>query len=119
MRYIIYVAMFVVGLYALIDCVQTPARSARSLPKAVWILVIVLLPGLGGVAWLFLGRERSAGSAGWFLSGRSAPTAPDDDPDFLRQLGDQTWSQKMKRKRDRSSDPTQDEPGSGPSAAAG
>ena len=119
MRFIIYVAMFVIALYAFIDCIQTPARSARSLPKGVWILVIVLLPGLGGLAWLFLGRERAAGSVGGFLSGRSAPTAPDDDPDFLRQLGDQTWSQKMKRNRERSSDPKQDEPGSGPSAAAG
>jgi hypothetical protein len=118
MRFIIYAAMFVVALYALIDCIATPARSVRSLPKAVWLLVIVLLPGVGGLAWLFVGRALREGSGG-FLSRGSTPTAPDDDPDFLRQLGDQTWSQKMKRKRERPIDPTTDEPGAGPAAAAG
>ncbi len=119
MRFIIYGAMFVISLYALIDCIQTPARSVRSLPKAVWLLVVILLPGFGGVAWLLLGRAQRAGSGGGLLSGRTAPTAPDDDPDFMRQLGDQTWSQKMKRKRERPDDPSQDEPGAGPAAAAG
>ncbi len=118
MRFIIYGAMFVIALYAFIDCIQTPARSVRSLPKAIWILVIVLLPGFGGLAWLIFGRAQREGSGG-FLAGRSTPTAPDDDADFLRQLGDQTWSQKMKRKRERPIDPTKDEPGAGPAAAAG
>ena len=116
MRFVLYVALFIVALYALIDCISTPGRNIRSLPKAVWLSVIVLIPGVGGLAWLFFGRAQS--SASGFLPGRSQPAAPDDDPEFLRQLGDQTWSQKMKRKRDRK-DSSPDEPDAGPTAAAG
>jgi hypothetical protein len=116
MRFILYGALFVVALYALIDCISTPGRSIRSLPKAVWLIVIIVVPGLGGLAWLLFGRAQSSGSS--FLPGRSQPSAPDDDPEFLRQLGDQTWSQKMKRKRDRN-DSSPDEPPAGPAPAAG
>lgn len=118
MRFVLYAAMFVVALYAFIDCIQTPSGSVRSLPKAIWLLVIILLPGAGGIAWLFLGRAQAVTGRG-ILPGRSIPRAPDDDPAFLRQLGDQTWSQKMKLKRERPTDPTSDEPDAGPTAAAG
>ena len=108
------VALFVVALYALIDCVLTPSARVRSLPKAVWLIVIVLIPGLGGLAWLIFGRATTSG--GGPFAGRSQPAAPDDDPEFLRRLGDQTWSQRMKRKRDRT-DSGLDE--TGPDSAAG
>lgn len=115
MRFVLYGVLFIVALYALIDCLSTPGRNIRSLPKAVWLIVIIVIPGLGGLAWLFFGRARS-GTSG-LLSRRTYPAAPDDDPEFLRQLGDQTWSQKMKRKRDRNNTP--DEPDAGPAPAAG
>jgi hypothetical protein len=116
MRFVMYGALFVVALYALIDCLSTPGARVRTLPKAVWLIVIILIPGFGALAWLLLGRA-SIADGGRLGSGRSL-AAPDDDPDFLRQLGDQTWSQRMKRKRDRT-EPPKDDRGTGPEPAAG
>ena len=76
------------------------------LPKLVWLLVILVIPVLGAVAWLVFGRPAitggDGGSGGGGLRGRiprpeprgpsgyaAGPIAPDDDPDFLRKLDDQ------------------------------
>ena len=47
--------------------------------KPVWILIVVLLPVLGGILWLTVGRVRRSTIA--------ARRAPDDDPEFLEQIG--------------------------------
>jgi hypothetical protein len=86
-------------IYCLIDCIQTPEGEVRNLPKMAWILLIVVLPVIGGIAWLFAGRppgqrgiaqRPSARSAGGVpdVNRRSAqaPKGPDDDPEFLRQM---------------------------------
>ena len=49
----------------------------------MWLLAILLLPVLGALAWLFLGRPRVERAP---QRPRRAPVAPDDDPDFLRSL---------------------------------
>ena len=77
--------LLVVGLlvYCLIDCVQAPASSVRTLPKVAWLLVIVLLPLLGSVGWLLAGRPTGPARRG---GPPRPPQGPDDDPDFLRGL---------------------------------
>ena len=91
-RFLLYAIPVVVMLYALIDALQTPRGLERLLPKWLWIVVIVLVPVLGAVAWLIWGRApRSAYAApvdppgGRRLGRRRGPAAPDDDPTFLRQ----------------------------------
>lgn len=81
-----------VGLYIyfIIDVGRTPRTEVRGLPKAVWLLVVIVLPLLGGALWLGLGRV-------WRT--RSRFLAPDDDPRILRQISDQAWSERMKRRR--------------------
>lgn len=78
----VVVAILAIGLtiYAFIDCLQTP--QPRTLPKIVWLFIIVLVPILGPVLWIFFGRIHGGG---W---GRDddGPMAPDDDPNFLRDL---------------------------------
>lgn len=65
---------------ALISCLS--AERVRAMPRALWVLAILLVPLLGPVAYLIAGRPASA------RSGRvtARPGAPDDDPDFLRTL---------------------------------
>ncbi|YAL83788.1 PLD nuclease N-terminal domain-containing protein [Dermacoccaceae bacterium W4C1] len=69
-------------VYALADCIQTPSHQTRVLPKALWIVAILLLPVLGAAAWLAFGHERQANGP----TRRTGPLGPDDDPDFLRGL---------------------------------
>ena len=83
-------------IYFAIDVIRTPRGQTRTLPKFVWLLLVLLLPLLGGLIWLALGRVwRSPGSR----FGRRRPMAPDDDPTFLKQLGDDVWSKRMQRRR--------------------
>ncbi|MCQ9165120.1 MULTISPECIES: PLD nuclease N-terminal domain-containing protein [unclassified Arthrobacter] len=91
MRYIPVIFGVVLFIYGLIDCIRSESTDVRSLPKPVWILVIVLLPLVGVILWLFLGRPHYA-AAGEpatrrpLRSGTARFTAPDDDPAFLRNL---------------------------------
>ena len=83
--FLILVAVAVV-VYALIDCIMTKAHSVRSISKPAWILTIVLVPLLGAGLWFLFGRPRPTGSRGRVRPAPRHPTAPDDDPQFLRNL---------------------------------
>lgn len=76
-------------IFCLVDCFQTPTERVRTLPKVIWVLVILILPVVGGAVWLLAGRtwgaSGSRGDSGGRGGGRG-PTAPDDDDDFLRGL---------------------------------
>lgn len=102
MRYIPVIFGVVLIIYGLIDCLRSEPSDVRSIPKPAWVLVIVLLPIIGVLLWFFFGRPQyattgsapstPAGRAGAGLRGASTPgrphqvVAPDDDPDFLRNL---------------------------------
>ena len=79
-----------VTVYALIECIRTPARDVRSISKPAWILAIVLLPLIGALLWFWLGRPRygSDGTRPAGGTGRPAPrpSSPDDDVEFLRTI---------------------------------
>ena len=79
-RILIYAIPIVITLYALIDALMTPDAQARRLPKLLWLLVIVVIPFAGAVAWLLLGRPRTEpydrGSGGGGGGGSDRPPAP-------------------------------------------
>jgi cbb3-type cytochrome oxidase subunit 3 len=81
-------------IWFIVDVLRTSGASIRTLPKYVWLLIVVLIPLLGGVLWLLGGRPRGQGRRR-----KRGPVAPDDDPAFLRQLDDDAWSERMKRRR--------------------
>lgn len=61
-------------IFCLIDCIQTDTALVRNLPKVAWIILIIILPLIGGVAWLVAGRpQRSEASAA--VPRGSTPTA--------------------------------------------
>lgn len=72
------IALVVFTIYAIVDCALRERDRIRGLARGWWLLIILLIPLIGGVLWFVIGRGR-AGSA-W----RSV--APDDDPDFLGSL---------------------------------
>jgi hypothetical protein len=87
-RILPFVVELALVVYCLIDLWQADTARVRNLPKALWVLLIVLVPLVGGVAWLVLGRPqplRGGGTPGY--GPPRAPRGPDDDPDFLRGLG--------------------------------
>ena len=83
-------------IYFIIDVVRTPRGTTRNLPKWLWLVIVVLVPIIGGLLWWGLGRTRRDGGGWWRKRG---PVAPDDDPRFLRKLDEDVWSSKMRRRR--------------------
>ncbi|QCQ16893.1 PLDc N-terminal domain-containing protein [Microbacterium sp. RG1] len=66
-------------VYTVVDCAVQPASRHRGVSKGTWLVIVILLPVVGGILWFVTGRARK----------NAAPVrrAPDDDPDFLRTIG--------------------------------
>ncbi|MET3720724.1 MULTISPECIES: PLD nuclease N-terminal domain-containing protein [unclassified Arthrobacter] len=77
------VAVLVIFVYGLVDVIRTDARLTRGISKPAWIIVMIVLPVIGAILWLLIGRPRDSAPGRRSYGG---PTAPDDDPDFLRNL---------------------------------
>jgi hypothetical protein len=60
----------------------------RNVPRALWVLIIILIPLIGPLAYFLWGRPTAAPLEGSPPAHRSSgrPTSPDDDPDFLRKM---------------------------------
>jgi len=83
MRVLFVVLSIAIQLYGLIDCAQREDSDVRSLPRWGWLIIIVLIPTIGAVAYLVAGRPKRPGGGG---KKPKRTIAPDDDPDFLRGL---------------------------------
>lgn len=104
---ILLVALWV---YCIFDVVSTDETLMRNMPKVLWLVVVILLPTVGAVAWLLLGRPTGVGLRPGDTSPRrprpaARPLAPDDDPTFLARLDEETrrlraWEDDLKRRED-------------------
>ncbi|MFI6153232.1 PLD nuclease N-terminal domain-containing protein [Kitasatospora sp. NPDC051170] len=92
-------------VWAFVDCLTTPEDEVKHLPKVVWVLIVLLFPPLGPIAWLIAGKQRGfvrtapATADGSPYAGQRPPrggrqVAPDDDPEFLASLDDLKKSDK-------------------------
>lgn len=83
LRVVGVVVVLVIFVYALVDVIRTDGRYTRGISKPAWIVVMIVLPLLGAVLWFIFGRPYGKPSS---QPVRRHPTAPDDDPEFLRNL---------------------------------
>ena len=92
-------------VYCLVDIVTSPDAGIRHLPKMGWIIVVVLIPTIGALLWLFAGRpvdeSRPATTrfAEYDRPGRSVASNPDDDEAFLRGLRERAEQQRREARR--------------------
>lgn len=61
LRLLVVLAVLAVHVYAFIDCIRTPPTEARGLPYALWVLVVLVVPVIGPLLWLFSGRPGAFG----------------------------------------------------------
>ncbi|GAA3211553.1 PLDc N-terminal domain-containing protein [Actinocorallia longicatena] len=90
-------------IYCLFDVATAASVDVRALPKPLWLVVVLLLPDVGAIAWLLLGRPRVLAAAS---AGRLAAAGPDDDEEFLRGLRARVEEQRRHDKK-----PEEDGPG--------
>ncbi|MEV5278517.1 MULTISPECIES: PLD nuclease N-terminal domain-containing protein [unclassified Streptomyces] len=79
LRYLPFLLVLALWIYAFIDCLNTPEQDVKGLPKVAWIIVVLLFGEVlvGPVAWLLAGKVRRA---------PARYVAPDDNPEFLASL---------------------------------
>ncbi|WP_288815371.1 PLD nuclease N-terminal domain-containing protein [uncultured Varibaculum sp.] len=111
---VIALVQILLAVYALVDCLRTEKSDLPGrLPRAFWLLIIIVLPVFGPLAWIVISWASKAESPDGrveiprnpldILRGSSQssqpqeveiPEAPDDNPDFLFSL-----EAKMRRER--------------------
>jgi Phospholipase_D-nuclease N-terminal len=105
LRYLPYMLVIALWIYAFVDCAGTPPREVRGLPKVVWLLIILLFGEIliGPLAWMAIGKRREPmlyavpprPAHGKVAQAGPEPRpepgewiAPDDNPEFLRSLSE-------------------------------
>ena len=82
MRFVILSVVFwvVLTVFTAVFAISANAKEVRTLSKTLWIIFIIVVPVIGALLYLLMGRPL----------GNLAPTqiAPDDDPEFLRRLAE-------------------------------
>ncbi|MET7619866.1 PLD nuclease N-terminal domain-containing protein [Streptomyces sp. NPDC005408] len=96
LRYLPFLLVLALWIYAFIDCLNTPEQEVKHLPKVVWVIIVLLFGEvlIGPIAWLVAGRERRVSADGstpseWHRNHRTEFVAPDDNPEFLKSLKDE------------------------------
>ena len=108
-------------LYCLFDAIGADPARVRNLPKGFWVVIVLLFPDVGSVAWLVAGRPQGAarslpykGNTGippeYDRPGRAVAQNPDDDAAFLEQLRRRAEEQRRKAEEERRRTGEGDEP---------
>src|ERR1043166_8345573 len=82
---LVALALFLFWVWALFDCISTDSALCRNLPKGVWLILVLLLPDVGALAWLLLGRPERAGwrPGSTEYAGNNRPLGIEDQPHYL------------------------------------
>jgi len=77
-------ALIALWLYCIFDVISTEEVLIRNLPKMVWLFIVIVLPDIGSLAWLALGRPVFAGWRPGDSNGRQPRrvVGPEDREDF-------------------------------------
>ena len=70
-------------IFALVDCISIYDDRIRTLNKITWVFIIILLPIVGPVLWLIIGKDRTHNRPAERARDARRPLAPDDDPTFF------------------------------------
>ena len=109
------VVTFALWAYCLVGVISCPPNRVRNLPKLVWVLLVVLFPFVGSIAWLVAGRptgERANRSAHeraqpafpeYDRPGRAAAQDPQRDEEFLRRVRERAEEQRRRYEQSRRS----------------
>ena len=104
---IVALALLVLWIFCILDVISTEDVLCRNLPKYVWLLIVIILPDIGSIAWLLLGRPVGAGFRLGSQVGVYRPQkrviGPEDSPDFLASMERkrlESWEQELRRREE-------------------
>ena len=82
MRFVILslVVWVVLTVFTVVFALSAKANEVRVLRKPIWVILILVIPVLGALLYLTIGRP--------IVAPEPTQIAPDDDPEFLRRLAE-------------------------------
>ncbi len=108
---LVAVAAFALWVYCLVDVISADDARIHHLPKLGWLVLVLLFPLVGSIAWLVAGRPDGARAGGprhapaaypeYERPGRMAPADPAADEAFLRQVRARAEEQRRRYEEDR------------------
>ena len=105
------IALLFLWIFCIFDVISSEPELVRNLPKLVWLLIVIIVPDVGSIAWLILGRPRGAAlapGATWSRPPRAqrtpGPVGPEDSPHFLKSIDEQrrlkAWEDDLRRREE-------------------
>ena len=86
-RLFIFLAAVQLILVVLALISSLAVERVRNLPRPLWVLIILLIPLVGPLAYFMFGRPATPPTAGGPVRRNPPrPSSPDDDSDFLRRM---------------------------------
>lgn len=94
-------------IFCILDVIATDEVLVRNLPKLLWLLVVIILPSVGSIAWLILGRPVGAGfrlgSNVAIYRPQKRVVGPEDSPEFLSSMERRRlegWEAELRRREE-------------------
>lgn len=75
---IVGLALLALWIFCIFDVIGTDEGRCRNLPKTLWLLLVIFIPNIGGIAWLIMGRPEQTSFQPGSSAYRKAP--PGFDP---------------------------------------
>jgi hypothetical protein len=106
------IALLFLWIFCIFDVITSEPTLVRNLPKLVWLLIVIIVPDVGSIAWLIVGRPRGAALSPGATRPRPqrrapatrGPVGPDDSPHFLKSIDEQrrlkAWEDDLKRREE-------------------
>ncbi len=86
-RLFIFLAAAQLVLFVLALISSLSADRVRTLPRVLWVLLILVIPLAGPIAYYLWGRPAPVPHEGGpVYRAAPRPSSPDDDPEFLRSV---------------------------------
>lgn len=102
MRVLAVAAAVVFTVFVTVFAASANQREVRILPRWMWVILCLIVSPIGGIAYLLVGRPGAPFGAGAQAADAEAPQtyrAPDDNPQFLRDLDERIRREREERER--------------------
>jgi hypothetical protein len=107
--FFLYLLPLGLWLWAIIDCAIDDDVQRTGLPKGAWLLLIIVVPYLGALAWIIVSKIARPPLNSPPRRPRPAPLAPDDNVDYLRRLAEeQARRRRLEERRNKPKDDQDD-----------
>ena len=120
LQLLLFIAGLALWVYCLVSVISSDEGRIRHLPKIAWLLIVLLFPFVGSIAWLIAGRPTSTATPRsrferaapefpeYDRPGRAAASDPAKDEEFLRKVRERAEEQRRRHEQAKRADPDEE-----------